>query len=674
LAGSLTTLHSFQPSDGDVQLNRLAVGPDKNLYGTTSFGGTFDLGTIYKITTNGTFSTLFSFNGATGPAPAAELTSGPGNVLFGTTPIGGSADAGTIFKVTTNGVLTTLFSFTAAGNSSPEAGLLLASDGNFYGCSQGSVFKMTPAGAFSTLAFLIPLDGTSPLAGLSLGPDGNFYGTTSFGGTNNAGTIFKITPNGALASLNSFNVTNGLNPYANLTLGPDGNFYGTTALGGGPSSGGVVFRVSTNGALTRLVALDGVTAADPQSQLTLGPDGNFYGTTIEGGPNDDGTVFRVNTNGAFTAIRSFNFFNGSTPQGGLVLGMDGNFYGTANGGGGAFLGTVFRVTTTGALGTLLNFNQANGQSPEAGLVQGGDGILYGTTAEGGGTGAGTIFKITTNGTMATLFNFHSTDGAIPVARMIFGPDGNLYGTTSAGGEGIDVNHRGFGSVFRITTNGVFTSLAQFHGTNGSNPQASLALGPDGNLYGTTSAGGAGGGGTIFRIVLNDIGTFTNAAPTVAIINPQNGKSFIAPATITIQATASDSDGSVTNVQFFDANTSLGNVSSSPFNLTVNLGVGQHRLIAVATDNRGGTTAALVTVTGLTETLISGVSNGSGGTFQFAFTNTPGVSFTVLSSTNITLPVDQWTSAGEALEITPGNYHFTDQTTNSPQRFYRIRSP
>jgi hypothetical protein len=105
-----------------------------------------------------------------------------------------------------------------------------------------------------------------------------------------------------------------------------------------------------------------------------------------------------------------------------------------------------------------------------------------------------------------------------------------------------------------------------------------------------------------------------------------------------------------------------------------LGVGPHPLIAVATDNRGGTTATLVTVTGLTETLISGVSNPPGGTFQFAFTNTPGASFTVLTSTNIALPIEQWTSAGAAVENTPGNYHFSDPTTNSPQRFYRIRSP
>jgi uncharacterized repeat protein (TIGR03803 family) len=135
------------------------------------------------------------------------------------------------------------------------------------------------------------------------------------------------------------------------------------------------------------------------------------------------------------------------------------------------------------------------------LVQGSDGTLYGTTAFSGTNlpNAGTIFKITTNGALTTLFNFHSTDGAKPVAKMIFGPDGNLYGTTAGGG--LSNTKNGFGTVFRITTNGIFTPLVLFQGTNGSDPQAPLAIGADGNLYGTTTAGGTGGGGTIFRIVL-----------------------------------------------------------------------------------------------------------------------------------------------------------------------------
>jgi uncharacterized repeat protein (TIGR03803 family) len=157
---------------------------------------------------------------------------------------------------------------------------------------------------------------------------------------------------------------------------------------------------------------------------------------------------------------------------------------------------------------LFSFNNTNGSTPLGGFVQANDGTLYGTTAFGGagvgGTnfGFGTIFKVTTNGALTTLFNFHFTDGKIPSANLIFGNDGNLNGTTQFGGstEGNPAGN-GLGTVFRITTNGVFTSLVLFQRTNGSNPQAPLVLGKDGNLYGTTSQGGTGGGGTIFRIVL-----------------------------------------------------------------------------------------------------------------------------------------------------------------------------
>jgi uncharacterized repeat protein (TIGR03803 family) len=110
--------------------------------------------------------------------------------------------------------------------------LLLASDGNFYGCSQGSVFRMTPGGVLTQLVSLLPLTGIFPQVGLTLGLDGNFYGTTSSGGSNNVGTIFRLTPNGVLTSLFSFNTTNGASPQGGLALGRDGNFYGTTGFGG----------------------------------------------------------------------------------------------------------------------------------------------------------------------------------------------------------------------------------------------------------------------------------------------------------------------------------------------------------------------------------------------------------------------------------------------------------
>jgi uncharacterized repeat protein (TIGR03803 family) len=764
LGGTLTTLHSFSGADGVFRQPRLTLGPDGNLYGTLRDGGALNAGEIFKITTTGVFTALVSFNGPpNGAFPFGELTTGADRQLYGTTSSGGTVNLGTVFKMTTNGVLTTLFSFTNEANGQPQAGLLLAADGNFYGCSQGSVYKMTPAGVVTTLVSLSPPDGLSPRTGLTLGPDAKLYGTASEGGANNAGTIFSLTTSGVLTTLASFNVTNGQAPAAALTLGKDGNFYGTASLGG-PNLAGTVFRFSTNGALTALASFSAVTGSHPQGQLAAASDGSFFGTTPDQGPGGFGTVFRVTTNGTLTRLVSFNIGNGATPEDGLVLAMDGNFYGTTAVGGINDLGTVFRVSPAGALATL-SLNAASGSSPLGGLVQGPDGTLYGTTAFGGPTNAGTIFKLNTNGTLTTIFQFHFTDGSEPASKLVFGPDGNLYGTTLFGGStGSDPFGPGLGTVFRITTNGVFTPLVLFQGTNGANPVAPVAFGSDGNLYGTTSEGGPGNGGTLFRVVLEE--TLTNTPPTVAITSPTDGSSFIAPATITIQADASDSDGSVTNVQFFDGTTSLGNVSSSPFDLSVSLEAGVHRLTVVAFDDLGASTASLVTVTvttnspptvtittpingasfiapatitiqadasdsdgsitnvqffdgetflgsvasspfnfsvslavgshalfaiasdnlgattttlpvtviGLTETVISGVTNLPDGTFQFAFTNTPGASFTVLTSTNITLPLDEWTSAGAALETSPGSYQFTDETTSSPQRFYRIRSP
>src|SRR5262249_56035959 len=132
---------------------------------------------------------------------------------------------------------------------------------------------------------------------------------------------------------------------------------------------------------------------------------------------------------------------------------------------------------------------------------------------------GTILKIRTNGVLTELFNFHFTDGEEPVTRLIQANDGTLYGTTLFGGfTGGDPFSSGLGTVFRITTNGVFTSLVTFQGTNGANPFASLVMGNDGNLYGTTFQGGTGGGGTIFRVVL---------APRLAgVVRLANGSSLI----------------------------------------------------------------------------------------------------------------------------------------------------
>ena len=555
--GVLTTLYSFSAPandgigdytnfDGANPYAGLALGTDGNFYGTTFNGGNSGNGTVFKVTTNGVLTSLYSFSASVynndfaytnsdGAGPYAGLTLGPDGNFYGTTQGGGSNDDGTVFQITTNGMLTSLAAFDYDNGSGPEAGLMLGPDGNFYGTTcdggdtgNGVVFQITTAGALTTLYSFSAIslsstntDGANPYGGLTLGPDGNFYGTTTNGGDIGYGTVFQITTNGMLTTLHSFGSPfafpdlDGANPRASLTLGNDGNLYGTTYRGG-TSDSGAVFQMTTNGTVTALASFGCIDGANPYASLTLGPDGNFYGTTSgNGGANGWGTVFTLSTNGSLTTQARFAYTNGATPLAGLTLGPDGNFY-SATYGGGSGLGTVFRVTTNGALATLFTFGTfglSNGLTPKAGLTLGPDGNFYGTTLSAG-SGPGTVFRITTNGTLTTLYTFSATtnngagkftnaDGAYPNGGLTLGPDGNFYGTACLGGSS------GFGTVFKITTNGFFTPLASFARTNGANPYAGLTLGPGGNLYGTTTNGGYSGYGTVFEITTD--GTLTSLA-------------------------------------------------------------------------------------------------------------------------------------------------------------------
>jgi uncharacterized repeat protein (TIGR03803 family) len=167
------------------------------------------------------------------------------------------------------------------------------------------------------------------------------------------------------------------------------------------------------------------------------------------------------------------------------------------------------MTTNGTLTTLISFAGINGSYPRGRLVQDKDGNIYGTTAYGGAnkgqsppedSGYGTVFRLTTNGNFTTLFSFNGANGRMLYAGLVQGGDGKFYGTTRWGGT------FGKGTVFQVTADGSFASLFSFNGTNGSWPSAELVQGRDGNLYGTTETGGVGyngtpayGNGTLFQI-------------------------------------------------------------------------------------------------------------------------------------------------------------------------------
>ena len=316
-----------------------------------------------------------------------------------------------------------------------------------------------------------------------------------------------------LNMLVSFHGPDGAEPrYGSLILGTDGNFYGMTR-GGGAHSRGTVFKMTPSGTLTTLYSFcsqagcsDG---GDPDAGLALGSDGNFYGTTTSGGASGDGTVFTITPSGSFTSLHSFMGADGYSPTGTLLRASDGNFYGTTQGEGAHGSGTIFRITSTGTLTTIYNFCSlgacADGGTPFDGLVQGTDGNFYGTTSGGGAHFLyGTVFKITANGVLTTLHSFAGPDGSAPYARLVQASDGNFYGTTSSGGN-TQACTFGCGTIFKITPSGSFTSLHSFDFADGSYIIAGLIEGSDGNFYGTAGYGGGvqqscgNGCGTIFSI-------------------------------------------------------------------------------------------------------------------------------------------------------------------------------
>jgi len=776
--GALTSLYSFNGStDGANPEAGLVQGSDGLFYGSTSGGGTSSNGTIFRVSPDGALTSLYSFTGGNdGANPKAGLVQGSNGYLYGTTFDGGASGRGTngdgtVFKISQDGVLTSLYSFTGANDgANPQAGLAQGIDGNFYGTTEnggtsnsGTIFKMSANGAYSSLySFTGGDDGANPEAGLVQGSDGYFYGTASQRGANNFGTVFQISSNGELTTLYAFGTVvnafgqalDGANPEAGLVQGGDGNFYGTTEYGG--SSGsiriglfgrgvGTVFKISANGALTSLYSFTGVNdGANPTAVLVQDTNGNLYGTTLT-----EGTVFKISTNGALTKLYFFTGVNdGANPYAGLVQGNDGYFYGTTWDGGTNNLGTVFKISASGALTSLYAFgtvtnttgDEVDGANPEAGLVQGGDGNFYGTTVYGGSSdssywfGAGTVFKINTSGALTSLCAFNGgNDGAKPYAGLVQGNDGNFYGTTYYGGgtDGVVGN----GTVFKISSSGVLSSLYSFTGY--TDFPSELVEGSDGNFYGTTVYGGTKGAGTVFKISTN--GTLTTlysftggndgGFPKAGLVQGSDGYFYGTTLTggtaIYNSQTGTDGYGTVFKISLNGALTTLhlftdGNDGAEPQAPLVqgsdgNLyGTTEYNGTDDAGRQTGYGTVFQISANGVLTTLhifnetdgadpVAGLMQGSDGSFYgttsaggqggvgtvFRLTVVPEAQSVTLANRTLRLAWNteaggtyqlqctsnlhssNWTNLGNASTATGKTLSLTDSITNGPQRFYRL---
>ena len=302
----------------------------------------------------------------------------------------------------------------------------------------------------------------------------------------------------------------GADPTTGLTEGQDGNLYGTTSAAGANGSGGTVFKITTAGVLTVLHSFKNDTFTDGSvpSGVIQGTDGNFYGVTAYGGATGNGTVFKITPTGTESVLHSFVNGNGDgfNPSGNLIQATDGSLYGTAPSGGANGNGAIFQITLSGQESILYSFNASanDGFSPGSGVIQASDGNLYGTTPGNGtnvNTSFGAVFKVTLSGQETLVYTFQGqavSDGQLPEAGLIQGVDGDFYGTTSEGGSGIS------GTVFKLTPGGVETVLSNFNAggstsVNGYSPIASLIQASDGNLYGTNNLGGAHNDGTVFQV-------------------------------------------------------------------------------------------------------------------------------------------------------------------------------
>ena len=290
----------------------------------------------------------------------------------------------------------------------------------------------------------------------------------------------------------------------------------------------------------------------PKGDLIANSKGDLFGTTSQGGANGFGTVFEIAKTVAGyastpTTLVSFKMetpdFGGIFPQGGLIADANGDLFGTTGGGGANGDGTVFEILKTGsgyasAPTTLVSFNFTDGAGLPGNLIADANGDLFGATEVGGANDAGNVFEIAKTAAgyasaPTTLINFNGADGSGPAASLIADANGDLFGTTSGGGANLN------GTVFEIkkTASGYAstpTTLVSFDGADGAGPQGSLVADANGDLFGTTTglSLSVATHGTVFEIKKSPAGyatapiTLASADDTVgSLIADANGDLF-----------------------------------------------------------------------------------------------------------------------------------------------------
>lgn len=303
----------------------------------------------------------------------------------------------------------------------------------------------------------------------------------------------------------------GRHPYPTVAQGTDGNLYGGVCAGGTYRNGNL-FKLTPDGQMTPIYNFCSQTGcadgAYPYGPFVVGIDGNLYGATWFGGNPGYGTLFKVTNSGQLTTLHTFclqtGCADGEYPWGYLITDYQGNIYGTATAGGAASsAGTAFRVAPNGQFKVLHTFCPqgacTDGRIPNGDLILVPGGTIYGTTQSGGAHNEGTVFSITSKGVFTTLYNFCSltgcADGAVP-NTMVLSTDGNFYGVASQGGA------HNKGVFFKMTPAGQLVTLYSFCSQAGCADGGvpwSLLQASDGNFYGIAEGTGGPDSGNVFEV-------------------------------------------------------------------------------------------------------------------------------------------------------------------------------
>lgn len=373
-------------------------------------------------------------------------------------------------------------------------------------------------------------DGEYPDTELVVDSGGNLYGTTVEGGRYNSGTVFHLKPsNGGWVHTVLYDFrggTDGGEPYKGVALDAQGNLYGTAVVGGkyvGPcidNGCGVVYKLTNSGGTWSQSVIHYFTGVDgdgygPGSGVTLDRYGNVYGTTPTGGADGLGIVYQLkpaaNGNWTETIIHTFTGgLDGATGSAGrLVVTWAGQVIGVCTVGGANGAGTVYELTPAQAgewgENTLYSFKgEPDSGFPYGGVVADRAGNLYGTTYYAGANDLGTVYELSRrNGVWVEtdLYSFRGgTDGSGPISTLVFAADGNLYGTTSEGGAACSC-----GTIFKLALGAakpIYSVVYRFKGApDGAFPYDGMVADLTRNtLYGTTVHGGVSDDGAIYKFV------------------------------------------------------------------------------------------------------------------------------------------------------------------------------